>query len=53
MATTTRSCRSPPGAAVFETGQGRDAEGYKGGLHGICTTQDDAVNADLLAFIKR
>ncbi len=25
---------------------------YKGGSHGICTTQKDQVNADLLAFIK-
>src|SRR6202790_4054891 len=25
---------------------------YKGGSHGICTTQKDEVNADLLAFIK-
>lgn len=25
---------------------------YKGGSHGICTTQKDAVNEDLLAFIK-
>ncbi|HEY4037773.1 MAG TPA: alpha/beta hydrolase [Burkholderiaceae bacterium] len=25
---------------------------YKGGSHGICTTEKDQVNADLLAFIK-
>jgi len=25
---------------------------YKGGSHGICTTQKDEVNADLLAFLK-
>ncbi len=25
---------------------------YKGGSHGMCTTQKDQVNADLLAFIK-
>jgi len=25
---------------------------YKGGPHGMCTTQKDEVNADLLAFIK-
>jgi non-heme chloroperoxidase len=25
---------------------------YKGGSHGICSTEKDAVNADLLAFIK-
>jgi non-heme chloroperoxidase len=25
---------------------------YKGGAHGMCTTQKDRVNADLLAFIK-
>ncbi|WP_112662396.1 alpha/beta fold hydrolase [Microvirga flavescens] len=25
---------------------------YKGGSHGMCTTQKDDVNADLLAFIK-
>jgi non-heme chloroperoxidase len=25
---------------------------YKGGSHGICSTQKDEVNADLLAFIK-
>ena len=25
---------------------------YKGGSHGICTTQKDEINADLLAFIK-
>jgi non-heme chloroperoxidase len=25
---------------------------YKGGAHGMCTTQKDEVNADLLAFIK-
>jgi non-heme chloroperoxidase len=25
---------------------------YKGGSHGICTTEKDRVNADLLAFIK-
>ena len=25
---------------------------YKGGAHGICTTQKDDVNEDLLAFIK-
>jgi len=27
-------------------------EVYKGGSHGICSTQKDEVNADLLAFIK-
>jgi len=25
---------------------------YKGGAHGMCTTQKDEVNADLLAFLK-
>jgi non-heme chloroperoxidase len=25
---------------------------YKGAPHGMCTTQKDDVNADLLAFIK-
>jgi non-heme chloroperoxidase len=25
---------------------------YKGGSHGMCTTQKDEINADLLAFIK-
>lgn len=25
---------------------------YKGGSHGICTTEKDRVNSDLLAFIK-
>jgi non-heme chloroperoxidase len=25
---------------------------YKGGSHGMCTTQKDEVNADLLAFFK-
>jgi non-heme chloroperoxidase len=25
---------------------------YNGGSHGMCTTQKDDVNADLLAFIK-
>ena len=25
---------------------------YKGGSHGICSTQKDEVNADLLAFFK-
>jgi non-heme chloroperoxidase len=25
---------------------------YKGGSHGICTTEKDRVNRDLLAFIK-
>ena len=25
---------------------------YKGAPHGMCTTQKDEVNADLLAFIK-
>jgi non-heme chloroperoxidase len=25
---------------------------YKGGSHGLCTTQKDEINADLLAFIK-
>jgi non-heme chloroperoxidase len=25
---------------------------YKGGAHGICSTQKDEVNADLLAFLK-
>jgi len=25
---------------------------YKGGSHGMCTTQKDQVNEDLLAFIK-
>ena len=25
---------------------------YKGGAHGICTTQKNEVNEDLLAFIK-
>ena len=25
---------------------------YKGGSHGVCTTQKDEVNADLLDFIK-
>ena len=26
---------------------------YKGGGHGMCTTQKDEVNKDLLEFIKR
>jgi non-heme chloroperoxidase len=25
---------------------------YEGGAHGICSTQKDQVNADLLAFLK-
>ena len=25
---------------------------YKGGAHGMCTTEKDKVNADLLSFIK-
>jgi non-heme chloroperoxidase len=25
---------------------------YKGGSHGVCSTQKDEVNADLLAFLK-
>jgi non-heme chloroperoxidase len=25
---------------------------YKGGSHGICSTEKDRINADLLAFIK-
>jgi len=25
---------------------------YEGGSHGICSTQKDQVNADLLAFFK-
>jgi non-heme chloroperoxidase len=25
---------------------------YKGGAHGMCSTQKDDVNADLLAFLK-
>jgi len=25
---------------------------YEGGAHGMCTTQKDEVNADLLAFLK-
>ena len=25
---------------------------YKGGAHGMCSTLNDQVNADLLAFIK-
>jgi non-heme chloroperoxidase len=25
---------------------------YKGGSHGLCTTQKDEVNAELLAFFK-
>jgi non-heme chloroperoxidase len=25
---------------------------YKGGSHGMCTTEKDKVNADLLEFIK-
>ena len=25
---------------------------YKGGAHGMCTTQKDELNADLLAFIE-
>ena len=25
---------------------------YKGGAHGMCSTQKDEVNADLLAFLK-
>jgi hypothetical protein len=29
-----------------------DSMAEKGAPHGICTTQKDEVNADLLAFIK-
>ena len=29
-----------------------DLKIYKGGSHGICTTEKDKVNADLLGFIK-
>jgi len=25
---------------------------YKGGSHGICTTENECVNAGLLAFVK-
>jgi non-heme chloroperoxidase len=25
---------------------------YKGGAHGMCTTQKDEINVDLLAFLK-
>ena len=26
---------------------------HKGGPHGMCTTEKDKVNEDLLAFVKR
>jgi non-heme chloroperoxidase len=32
--------------------EGAKLKVYKGGAHGMCTTQKDEVNADLLAFIK-
>jgi non-heme chloroperoxidase len=32
--------------------KGAQLKVYNGGAHGMCTTQKDAVNADLLAFIK-
>jgi non-heme chloroperoxidase len=32
--------------------KGAELKVYKGGSHGMCTTQKDEVNADLLAFIK-
>ena len=27
-------------------------KGYKGGSHGICSTEKDQVNADMLAFFE-
>ena len=32
--------------------QNRGMKVYKGGSHGMCTTQKDQVNEDLLAFLK-
>ncbi len=45
----------PIGASALLTEKlvkGAQLKVYKGGSHGICTTQADEVNADLLAFIK-
>jgi esterase/lipase len=33
-------------------GKGATLKVYKGGSHGICTTEKNQVNEDLLAFIK-
>jgi non-heme chloroperoxidase len=45
----------PIGAAAMLSSQivkGATLKVYKGGAHGMCTTQKDEVNADLLAFIR-
>jgi len=45
----------PIGASAMLSSQlvkGARLKVYKGGSHGMCTTQKDEVNADLLAFIK-
>jgi len=45
----------PIGAAALLSSKlvkGAKLKVYKGGAHGMCTTQKDDVNADLLAFIK-
>ena len=33
--------------------KGATLKNYKGGSHGICTTEKNQVNEDLLAFIGR
>ncbi|MGH6865804.1 MAG: alpha/beta fold hydrolase [Methyloceanibacter sp.] len=45
----------PIGASALKSStivKGAKLKIYKGGAHGICTTQKDEVNADLLAFIQ-
>ena len=52
-ATTTRSCRWPPSAHLsVKPFLGSDTEGLSGAPHGMCTTEKDQVNADLLAFAR-
>ena len=45
----------PIGASAMQSAKlvkGAQLKVYKGGSHGICATQKDEVNADLLAFFK-
>jgi len=41
-----------PRYPCVEMVKGAKLKVYKGGAHGMCTTETDAVNEDLLAFIK-
>ena len=52
MATTTRSCRSTNSAKLsVKLVKNAKLKVYPGAPHGMCSTEKDKVNADLLEFI--